>query len=237
MRQNRKVHHMTIPAIPPLSRGEAGERARRAGDGDRGARWELVASVLPMLRDQAKLFALRRGKSRLIDDLIAEAVAGLWAKAHQYDPGRGNFSTFAWCAASNAFADVVGELAHPARLPMYLVESVNEREQASEAVIRAASAAARAYEPIGVRPANLLDPPASAEDPAAAIDRADTLRRLCRFRELLTPRERRVLAMRFRLDRTHKEIGRWLGVSYETVRQSEIKAIGKLRKAMGVITA
>lgn len=225
---------LRIDSYRPLSPNEAGGRARRAAEGDSAARLELLASVSPMVRDAAKLFAYRRHKSRLLDDLIAEGLAGVWSKAHLYDPARGAFSTFAWRVASNAFADVVGELAYPARLPMYLVETNGEREAASEEVHRAAARIAQAPEPIGVRPTFLLDPAdRSTGDPAESIDRADLLQRLCGLRRILSRRERRVLAMRFRLDRTHKEIGKWLGVSYETARQDELRAIKKLQRAMG----
>src|SRR5690606_25520132 len=153
----------------------------------------------------------------------------VWERCHLYDPSRGNVSTFASRVAGNAFADTLAELGYPARLPLYLVEGTAQREAAGDAVIAAAGAVTRAPVSAGRRPGESgVDIEAEGDDIAGDLDRAANLARICSLRCLLTRRERRVLAMRFRLGLTQKQIGRWMGVTGEAVRQSEGRAIAKL---------
>jgi DNA-directed RNA polymerase sigma subunit (sigma70/sigma32) len=67
------------------------------------------------------------------------------------------------------------------------------------------------------------------------LDRIDEY--LCDGNDLLSVREKRVLVRRFRLDQqarpgTLEQVGRELGLSKERVRQVQVTALGKLRKAL-----
>lgn len=71
-------------------------------------------------------------------------------------------------------------------------------------------------------------------DPAEELMQKDLVRVVQRCLDGLTPRESKVLAMRFGIDRdrtyTFEQIGQMYGVTRERIRQIEAKALRKLRK-------
>jgi RNA polymerase primary sigma factor len=81
--------------------------------------------------------------------------------------------------------------------------------------------------------ADLLGDDAAADAPRAAAEAGDLSNRLLDAVDQLSPRERRVLHMRFGLDgepdRTLDEVAAELSVSRERVRQVEAGALAKLR--------
>jgi DNA-directed RNA polymerase sigma subunit (sigma70/sigma32) len=68
-----------------------------------------------------------------------------------------------------------------------------------------------------------------ADDPCHAAGSWDTWARLV---GLLTPRERRIVELRFRDELTLKQVGRRLGVTRERVRQLEVRLLNRLRRAV-----
>ena len=76
-------------------------------------------------------------------------------------------------------------------------------------------------------------PAENAEEPGASLMRDALQGRVQRALATLTPREERVLRMRFGLDDfvTHslEQIGRDFGLTRERIRQIELKALAKLR--------
>jgi hypothetical protein len=71
-------------------------------------------------------------------------------------------------------------------------------------------------------------------DPAEELMQKDLVRVVQRCLDGLTPRESKVIAMRFGIDRdrdyTFEQIGKMFGVTRERIRQIEAKALRKLRK-------
>lgn len=237
MRRRRPTSTWIPDAGRALPRAEAGELARRAAAGDAAARWEWTRSVAPLVRKVAGRVARRFGRGRLSWELADAGITEVWQRCHLYDPERGSPGVFAERVAWHGFREVLGELGYPVRLPSWVLEpkGVKARQSGAETWHRATTAMA-SPESIGIRPAALDVMPEDDTDPAEAIDLADFVRRLCGLRKFLTPRERRVLAMRFRLGRTLGEVGAWMGVTAERVRQIEAGALGKLRKAMGGVS-
>jgi RNA polymerase nonessential primary-like sigma factor len=83
--------------------------------------------------------------------------------------------------------------------------------------------------------AMLRDPTARVEEQVLAKARAKAARVLL---GALTPHQQRVVRLRFGLDdgeeRNRAEVGRLLSVSRERVRQIELEALERLRRAAGV---
>ena len=81
----------------------------------------------------------------------------------------------------------------------------------------------------------------NAEAPGKAADRAMVAQQINQALKSLTPREEKVIRLRFGLDdgrpRTLEEVGRDFGVTRERVRQIEAKAIRKLhsRKCLALL--
>src|SRR5262249_35378400 len=74
-----------------------------------------------------------------------------------------------------------------------------------------------------------------AVDPHAAAEESELKRHVSAALSELTPREQRILCMRFGIggssDHTLEEVGKVFGVTRERIRQIEAKALGKLRGA------
>lgn len=223
-----------IAGYRPLESTEAAELAAQAATGDDAARWRFALGVAPLVRRFAWRAAKRYGRVGLMEELASEGTAEVARRCHGYDPSRASPCVFAEQVSWQGFRRVLCDLGYPVRLPAHQVEprgaKAKPRGARTEAAGRAAWAPAEGF---GVVP-TWLDFETRPDDGLEAVDRADLLARVCEFRRLLTARERRVLAMRCRLGLTHREVGRWLGVSYEAARQSEAKALGKLRAALNV---
>lgn len=78
----------------------------------------------------------------------------------------------------------------------------------------------------------LMLPASGGTDPSRLLENAQSLRALQTVMETLTPRETKVLNLRFGIgcdEHTYEDAGKVFGVSKERVRQIEAKAIRKLR--------
>ena len=77
----------------------------------------------------------------------------------------------------------------------------------------------------------------SAENPAAMLRDKDMREGIGSLFKALTPREREIMKLRYglggRSEKTLEEIGEKLGVTRERIRQIQLCALGKLRRALG----
>ena len=173
------------------------------------------------------------------------------------------FSTYATWWIRQAITRAIADQARTIRIPVHLVESINRVKKTAGELLRRTGreptaeeiAAQLDMEPARVReliqlaqdPISLETPVGEEEDahledfirddeagvPADEAGRQLLRRELMNVLKSLTPREERVIALRFGLEdgraRTLEELGREFNVTRERVRQIEAKALRKLR--------
>ena len=248
-----KTYLKEIGRVPLLTAGQEMALAKAARAGDADARRALSEANLRLVVSVAKRYA---GRGLPFLDLIQEGNLGLMKAAEKFEPERGfKFSTY----ATRGIADQGRTI----RIPVHLVESINlvkktagdllhknGREPTVEEI-----AAALDMEPDKVRellqlsqePISLETPVGEEEDahledfiqdedagvPVDEAGRQLLRRELLHVLKSLTPREERVITLRFGLEdgraRTLEELGKEFNVTRERVRQIEAKALRKLR--------
>ena len=204
---------------------EIGIAARARGD-DARAIERLVRAHLAFVVHVAKEF---RGRGVPFEDLLGEGCVGLLKAMRRFDPASGaRFMTYAGFWVRKSILQALTEQPRTVRVPRYA------REHG-----RAAPREIRLEAPIpGSDDRRLADVLADSSVPHAgdAMIEEQRIRRLRRLVLALGPRERAVLASRYGLDgaraRTLSEVGMGLGISRERVRQIEVGALARLRKAL-----
>ena len=173
------------------------------------------------------------------------------------------FSTYATWWIRQAITRAIADQARTIRIPVHMVETINKlirvsrqllqeygREPTPEEIAKAmgiSEAKVREIIKIAQEPVSLETPIGEEEDshlgdfipdddapaPAEAASHALMREQLWDVLNTLTPREEKVLRLRFGLDdgnqRTLEEVGREFRVTRERIRQIEAKALRKLR--------
>ncbi len=181
------------------------------------------------------------------------------------------FSTYATWWIRQAITRAIADQARTIRIPVHMVETINRMRQATnqlvyqngheptpEELAKAMDMSVervREIQRMAQEPASLESPVGEEEDsslgdfvadenaeaPGKAADRAMVAQQINLALKSLTPREEKVIRLRFGLDdgrpRTLEEVGRDFGVTRERVRQIEAKAIRKLhsRKCLALL--
>lgn len=236
------------------------ELAKRVEKGEQAAKDRLISANLRLVVSIAKKY-VGRGMSLL--DLIEEGNMGLMRAVEKYDWRRGfKFSTYATWWIRQAITRALADQARTIRIPVHMVETINRfnraqrklmqdlgREPTPEEVAKELGIdAAKAREIIKVsqEPTSLATKVGDEEDsvlgdfieaqdlkPDQQATRALLRGDLEEVLDSLSPREKRVLQLRFGLEdgkqRTLEEVGKEFGVTRERIRQIEAKAIRKLR--------
>ncbi|MCL5784386.1 MAG: RNA polymerase sigma factor RpoD, partial [Patescibacteria group bacterium] len=249
-----------IGKIPLLTAAEEIDLAKRAEKDEKRARDKLISANLRLVVSIAKKY-VGRGMSLL--DLIEEGNIGLMRAVDKYDWRRGyKFSTYATWWIRQAITRAIADQARTIRIPVHMVETINRfnrtqrrlmqelgREPTPEEVAKALDIdASKAREIIKVsqEPTSLETPVGDEEDSHLGDFIADqglqpdeqATRELLKIHldevlDSLSPREKRVLQLRFGLEdgkqRTLEEVGKEFGVTRERIRQIEAKAIRKLK--------
>ena len=227
-----RMYLKEIGKVPLLTAQEEIEIAQRMADGDPEAKRQLAEANLRLVVSVAKRYV---GRGMLFLDLIQEGNLGLIKAVEKFDYKKGyKFSTYATWWIRQAITRAIADQARTIRIPVHMVETISE-EKVRE-IIKVAQEPVSLETPIGEEEDSHLGDFIPDEDaPAPAEVAAFTLlkEQLMEVLDTLTPREEKVLRLRFGLDdgkaRTLEEVGREFNVTRERIRQIEAKALRKLR--------
>lgn len=256
-----KVYLKEIGRVPLLSGDEEIELARRMAGGDPEARKRLSEANLRLVVSIAKRY-VGRGM-QFLDLIQEGNLGLIKAvEKFDYTKGY-KFSTYATWWIRQAITRAIADQARTIRIPVHMVETINkvvrvERQllqelgrqpQANEIAAQMGMSVEKVREIMKVaqEPVSLETPIGEEEDshlgdfipdddaPAPADAASHTMLReqLGDVLKSLTPREEKVLRLRFGLDdgrpRTLEEVGKEFNVTRERIRQIEAKALRKLR--------
>ena len=256
-----KAYLKEIGRVPLLTMEQELELARAAQAGDADARRKLSEANLRLVVSVAKRYA-GRGLPFLDLIQEGNLGLMKAAEKFEPDRGF-KFSTYATWWIRQSITRAIADQGRTIRIPVHLVESINRVKKTAGELLRRTGreptaeeiAAQLDMEPARVReliqlaqdPISLETPVGEEEDahledfiqddeagvPADEAGRQLLRRELMNVLKSLTPREERVIALRFGLEdgraRTLEELGREFNVTRERVRQIEAKALRKLR--------
>lgn len=256
-----RMYLKEIGKVPLLSSDEEISLAKRVEEGDYEAKRKLVESNLRLVVSIAKRY-VGRGMLflDLIQEGNLGLIKAV--EKFDYTKGY-KFSTYATWWIRQAITRAIADQARTIRIPVHMVETINKlirisrqllqefgREPLPEEVAKEMNMPVekvREIMKIAQDPISLETPIGEEEDshlgdfipdddaPAPAEVAAFTMlkEQLISVLDTLTPREEKVLRLRFGLDdgraRTLEEVGKEFNVTRERIRQIEAKALRKLR--------
>jgi RNA polymerase primary sigma factor len=259
-----RMYLKEIGKIPLLNPEEEIELARRMEDGDEEAKRRLAEANLRLVVSIAKKY-VGRGMLflDLIQEGNLGLIKAV--EKFDYRKGY-KFSTYATWWIRQAITRAIADQARTIRIPVHMVETINKLIRVSRQLVqelgREPSPEEIAHEmdisvervreilKIAQEPVSLETPIGEEDDshlgdfiedqevqaPADAAAFELLREQLEDVLDTLTPREQRVLRLRFGLDdgrtRTLEEVGQVFGVTRERIRQIEAKALRKLRHPM-----
>jgi len=255
-----RMYLREIGRVPLLVYAQEVDLAKRVEKGDKVARRELTEANLRLVVSIAKKYV---GRGLTLLDLIQEGNIGLTRAVEKYDWRRGyKFSTYATWWIRQAITRAIADQARTIRIPVHMVETINKFIRTSRRLMQEMGREPTAEEiaaemeidvekvreivKVSQEPTSLETPVGEEEDShlgdfipttePAPEERATEALLKDEIEEVLstlTPREAKVLQMRFGLldgkTRTLEEVGREFGVTRERIRQIEAKAVRKLR--------
>ncbi len=256
-----KVYLKEIGRVPLLSPEEEIDLAMRIIDGDEYAKKRLSEANLRLVVSIAKRY-VGRGM-QFLDLIQEGNLGLIKAvEKFDYTKGF-KFSTYATWWIRQAITRAIADQARTIRIPVHMVETINKVKKASSQLLHknghepvAEEIAAELDMPVdkvreimrvAQEPVSLETPIGEEEDshlgdfipddeaPAPADAASHTLlkEQLSEVLSTLTPREEKVLRLRFGLEdgrpRTLEEVGKEFDVTRERIRQIEAKALRKLR--------
>jgi RNA polymerase primary sigma factor len=221
---------------------------------------ELIVRNLRLVVNIAKHYV---GKGLPLLDLIQEGNIGLMKAIDKFDHERGfKFSTYATWWIRQAITRALIDQTKTIRVPVHMVELYNKISKATKQLTVALSREPGSDEIaqlLGIQPGkveqvfNAIQDPVAIQTPVgdddskledfisdknntspySDIERSDMNEHLLNVLHTLSPREEKVIRMRFGIgehrEHTLEEIGRHLSLTRERVRQIESKALAKLK--------
>ncbi len=256
-----RMYLKEIGRVPLLSADDEVELAKRIEQGDEEAKRRLAEANLRLVVSIAKRY-VGRGMLflDLIQEGNLGLIKAV--EKFDYRKGY-KFSTYATWWIRQAITRAIADQARTIRIPVHMVETINKlirvtrqlvqelgREPLPEEIAEQMDITierVREIQKISQEPVSLETPIGEEEDshlgdfiedqdapaPAEAASFRLLKEQLEEVLETLTPREEKVLRLRFGLDdgraRTLEEVGHVFGVTRERIRQIEAKALRKLR--------
>src|SRR5581483_5908969 len=225
-----RMYLTEIGRVSLLTAQQEVDLAQRIETGDMGAKNALIEANLRLVVSIAKKY-VGRGMSLL--DLIQEGNTGLIRAVEKFDWHRGyKFSTYATWWIRQAITRGLADQARTIRIPVHMVETSNKMARVSRLPQDPLSLETPVGEEEDSRLGDFVED-RDAEAPAEVASKAMMRTEVDEVLETLTPRERRVLQLRFGLvdgqQRTLEEVGKRFSVTRERIRQIEARALRKLR--------
>ncbi|MCR5485381.1 MAG: RNA polymerase sigma factor RpoD [Clostridiales bacterium] len=256
-----KVYLKEIGKVPLLTSEEEIELAMRISEDDPKAKKRLAEANLRLVVSIAKRY-VGRGM-QFLDLIQEGNLGLIKAvDKFDYTKGF-KFSTYATWWIRQAITRAIADQARTIRIPVHMVETINKVKKASSQllhengrdptaeeiaenlnmsvdkvreILRVAQEPVSLETPIGEEEDSHLGDFIPDDDAPAPADAASMLllkEQLADVLKTLTPREERVLALRFGLEDGHphtlEEVGKDFNVTRERIRQIEAKALRKLR--------
>jgi len=256
-----RMYLKEIGKVPLLSSDEEIELAERMHNGDETAKKRLSEANLRLVVSIAKRY-VGRGMLflDLIQEGNLGLIKAV--EKFDYTKGY-KFSTYATWWIRQAITRAIADQARTIRIPVHMVETINKLIRVSRQLLQELGREPRVDEianamgvneekvreimkiaqepvsletPIGEEEDSILGDFIPDNDAPAPSDMAAFMllkEQLMNVLETLTPREEKVLRLRFGLDdgraRTLEEVGKEFNVTRERIRQIEAKALRKLR--------
>ena len=256
-----KVYLKEIGRVPLLTSEEEVELATRMADGDPAAQKRLAEANLRLVVSIAKRY-VGRGM-QFLDLIQEGNLGLIKAVEKFDHTKGFKFSTYATWWIRQAITRAIADQARTIRIPVHMVETINKVKKVSSQLLHKNGPEPTAEEiaeelempadkvreimRVAQEPVSLETPIGEEEDshlgdfipdedaPAPADAASHTLlkEQLAEVLQTLTPREEKVLRLRFGLEdgrsRTLEEVGKEFNVTRERIRQIEAKALRKLR--------
>ena len=256
-----KVYLKEIGRVPLLSSEEEIDLAIRIQNGDVAAKQRLSEANLRLVVSIAKRY-LGRGMQFLDLIQEGNLVLIKAVEKFDYTKGF-KFSTYATWWIRQAITRAIADQARTIRIPVHMVETINKVKKVQSQllhqnghepspdeiaeeidmpvdkvreIMRVAQEPVSLETPIGEEEDSHLGdfiPDNDAPAPADAASHTMLREQLADVLSTLTPREAKVLRLRFGLEdgrsRTLEEVGKEFNVTRERIRQIEAKALRKLR--------
>ncbi|MBO5362942.1 MAG: RNA polymerase sigma factor RpoD, partial [Clostridia bacterium] len=256
-----KLYLKDIGHVPLLSADEEVELAKRMQDGDESAKKRLSEANLRLVVSIAKRF-VGRGML-FLDLIQEGNLGLMKAvEKFDYQRGF-KFSTYATWWIRQAITRAIADQARTIRIPVHMVETINKLTRVQRVLLQELGrepTPAEIAEKMGVTEERVCEIQKIAQDPVSLetpigeeedshlgdfIEDEKTLtpsdsvtftmlkEQLLSVLDTLTPREEKVLRLRYGIDdgkpRTLEEVGKEFNVTRERIRQIEAKALRKLR--------
>ena len=256
-----KVYLKEIGRVPLLSADEEINLAVRMSEGDLAARRRLSEANLRLVVSIAKRYVGR--VMQFLDLIQEGNLGLIKAVEKFDHTKGFKFSTYATWWIRQAITRAIADQARTIRIPVHMVETINKvkkvssqllhkngHEPTAEEIAEELSMPAdkvREIMRVAQEPVSLETPIGEEEDshlgdfipdddapaPADAASHILLKEQLSEVLQTLTPREEKVLRLRFGLEdgrsRTLEEVGKEFNVTRERIRQIEAKALRKLR--------
>ena len=256
-----KMYLKEIGKIPLLTPEEEIELAIKIGQDDKAAKKRLVEANLRLVVSIAKKYSGRG--MQFLDLIQEGNLGLIKAvEKFDYTKGF-KFSTYATWWIRQAITRAIADQARTIRIPVHMVETINKVKKANSqllhqngkepsadeiaAVLDMPAEKVRDIMRVSQEPVSLETPIGEEEDshlgdfipdeealaPAEAASQSMLKKEIALALSTLTPREAKVLTLRFGLEdghqRTLEEVGKEFNVTRERIRQIEAKALRKLR--------